>query len=65
MLSKPTETKIEKTGKNPQTYTIEKNHTCLFEQKPIEVDVFNNEEEQDIKERIEKRVKKDNFKIKI
>ena len=33
----------------------EKNETCTFEQKPIEIDVFNEEEENKVKERVEKR----------
>ena len=33
----------------------EKNETCTFEQKPIEIDVFNEEEEKEVKERVEKR----------
>ena len=28
----------------------EKNETCLYEQKPMEIDVFNDEEEKEIKE---------------
>ena len=59
MFSKPTKTrKIEQTGKNPQNYITEKNETCLFEQKPMEIDVFNDEEEKEIKERVEKLRKK-------
>ena len=33
----------------------EKNETCTFEQKPIKIDVFNEEEENKVKERVEKR----------
>ena len=42
--------RIEQTSKNPQNYITEKNETCLFEQKPMEIDVFNDEEEKEIKE---------------
>ena len=50
MFSKPTKTKkIEQTGKNLET--------CFFEQKSMEIDIFNDEEEKEIKERVEKRVK--------
>ena len=40
---------------NPQNYVQEKNETCTFEQKPIEIDVFNEEEEKEVKEKVEKR----------
>ena len=33
----------------------EKNETCSFEQKPIEIDIFNDEEEKEVKERVGKR----------
>ena len=46
---------IEQTGKNPQNSTSEKNETCPSEQKPIKIDIFNDEEEQEIKERVEKK----------
>ena len=47
--------KVEHLGKNPQNYAQEKNETCTFEQKPIEIDVFNEEEENEVKEMVEKR----------
>ena len=36
----------------------EKDETCSFEQKPIEIDIFNDEGEKEIKERVEKRKRK-------
>ena len=57
MFLRPTKTKksIEQIGKSPQNYTAEKNETCPFEQKPIEIDILNDEEEQEIKERVGKK----------
>ena len=50
MFSKPTKTKnLEQTGKNLET--------CFFEQKSMEIDIFYDEEEKEIKERVEKREK--------
>ena len=50
---KPTRTKkkIEHLRKNPQNY--ENNHTemCVFEQKPVKIDDFNEAEEKEVKER--------------
>lgn len=41
--------KIEQLAKNPQNYTVERNESFSFEQKPVEIDIFNNEEEDKIK----------------
>ena len=51
--------KIEHLGKNPQNY--ENNHveTCVFEQKPIKIDDFNEAEEKEVKERIKKGKRKE------
>ena len=48
----------EQSGKNPKNYTIERNELFAFEQKPIENDIFNDEEEKEINERVEKRKNK-------
>ena len=37
---------------------FERNESFVFEQKPMKIDMFNDEEEKEIKERIEKRKKK-------
>lgn len=42
-------------GKNPQNYQNEHTVTNTFEQKPIKIDDFNDEEEKEVKERVEKR----------
>ena len=48
----------EQLGKNPKNQTIERNESFAFEQKPIEIDMFNDDEEKEINERVEKRKKK-------
>ena len=45
--------KLEQSGKNLQNYTFERNESFVFEQKPIKIDMFNDEEEKEIKERVE------------
>ena len=40
--------KIEQSGKNPQNYAVERNESFSFEQKPIEINIFNNDEEAEI-----------------
>ena len=42
-------------GKNPQNYEINHAKTCVFEQKPIKTDDFNEAEEKEVKEGAEKR----------
>ena len=42
-------------GKNPDNYKTIRNDTCILEQKPIKVDDFNEIEEKQVKERVEKR----------
>ena len=44
--------KLEQSGKNLQNYTFERNESFVFEQKPIKIDMFNDEEEKEIKERV-------------
>ena len=41
-------------GKNPQNYVQERNETCKFEQKPVDIDVLNEEEEKIVKKMVEK-----------
>ena len=50
--------KLEKTGKNPKDYTLGRNKSFAFEQKPVEIDIFNDQEEKEIKEKAEKRKRK-------
>ena len=42
-------------GKNPENYESICNETYTYEQKPINVDDFNEVEEKEVKERFEKR----------
>ena len=60
MFLKPirTKKKLEQSGKNPQNYKFERNELFVFEQKPIEINMFNDEEEKETKERVEKIKKK-------
>ena len=37
--------KLEQSGKNPQNYTIKRNEPFVFEQKPIDFDMINDEKE--------------------
>ena len=45
-------------GKNPKNYETIRNKTFVFEQRPIEVDDFNEIEKKQIKEWVEKRKQK-------
>ena len=45
-------------GKNPKNYETIRNETSVFEQRPIEVDDFNEIEKKQIKEWVEKRKQK-------
>ena len=47
--------RIEHLGKNPRNYVNNHAETGFFEQKPIKVDDFNEAEEKEDKERVEKR----------
>ena len=42
-------------GKNPQKYEGVCNETSVYEQKPIKIDDFNEAEEKEIKEPVQKR----------
>ena len=53
-----TKKKLEQSGKNRQNYTIERNESFAFVQKLIEIDMFDDEEEKEIKDRVGKRKKK-------
>ena len=44
--------------KNPENYELKSDETYTFEQKPINVDDFNEVEEKEVKERVEKRKQK-------
>ena len=47
--------KIEQLGKNFENYDINHAETCVFEQKPVKIHDFNEDEEKEVKESIEKR----------
>ena len=44
-------------GKNPINYENIRKETNIYEQKPVNIDDFNNSEEADVKERVSKRKK--------
>ena len=46
---------MEKLRKNPQSHEGVSNEVSVYEQKPIKIDDFNEIEEKEIKERVEKR----------
>ena len=50
--------KLEHLGKEPSNSTKDRNETFNFEQKPLEIDGFNDVEEQKINKKIEKRREK-------
>ena len=45
-------------GKNPENYQSIRNETNIYEQKPINIDDFNEIEENEVKERVEKQKQK-------
>ena len=45
-------------GKNPENYENIHNETNIYEQKPMNVDDFNEVEEKEVKKRVEKRKQK-------
>ena len=45
-------------GKSPENYESICNETNIYEQKPINTDDFNETEEKEVKERVEKRKQK-------
>ena len=45
---------IESLGKNPQSYENVSNKTDVYEQTPIKINDFNEAQEKEMKERIEK-----------
>ena len=45
-------------GKNPENYQSIRNETNIYEQKPINIDNFNETEENEVKERVEKQKQK-------
>ena len=45
-------------GKKPQNYKNAHAETSVFEQKPIKIDDFNEFEEREVKEHVEKRIMK-------
>ena len=49
---------IDSLGKNPQNYESVPNETSVYEQKPTKINEFNEAEEKEVKERVEKRKQK-------
>ena len=49
---------MEHLAKEPSNFTKERNETFKFEQKPLEIDDFNDAEEEEVNEKIEKRKEK-------
>ena len=49
---------LEHLAKEPSNFTKERNKTFKFEQKPLEIDDFNNGEEEEVNEKTEKRKEK-------
>ena len=47
--------KIESLGKNTQNYEDIRNAICVYEQKPVKIDDFNEVAEKQVKEHVEKR----------
>ena len=45
-------------GKNPENYKNIRKETNVYEQKPVTIDDFNEVEEKEVKERVEKRRQK-------
>ena len=45
-------------GKNPNNYETVRKEACVYKQKPINIDDFNESEEKEVKERVNKRKKK-------
>ena len=46
---------MEHLGKEPSTFTKERNETFRLEQKPLKIDNFNDTEEQEVSKKIEKK----------
>ena len=47
--------KMESLGKNLQNYEDIRDETCVYEQKPLKIDDFNEAEEKELKKHVEKR----------
>ena len=56
--------KLEQLGKNPQNYTAERNESFVFEQKPIEFDIRNDEEEKRLRKELRKERKNNRRSLK-
>ena len=50
--------RTRKNFRNPQDYTLERNESFAFGQKPVEIHTFNDQEEKEINEKVEKRKRK-------
>ena len=49
---------IDPLGKNPHNYESVCNETSVYEQKPTKIDDFNDAEEKEVKEHVQKRKQK-------
>ena len=56
---------IDSLGKNPHNYESVCNETSVYEQKPTKIDDFNDAEEKEVKEHVQKRKKKEEKLLKI
>ena len=63
-LSLTKKKKLEQLGKNPQNYTAERNESFVFEQKPIEFDICNDEEEKRLRKELRKERKNNRRSLK-
>ena len=63
-LSLTKKKKFEQLGKNPQNYTAERNESFVFEQKPIEFDICNDEEEKRLRKELRKERKNNRRSLK-
>ena len=57
-LKLPKGKKIKQTEKNPQNYQAKQHDSFVFEQKLVEIDVFNDDKEKEVKERVKKKERK-------
>ena len=50
-------------GKNPANFETIRKETNIYEQKPVNIDNFNDSEEAEVKERVDKRKKKKRHEV--
>ena len=46
---------VEQSGKNPQNYAVGRNESFSFDQNPLEINIFNDEEEAEIKRKMKRQ----------